>query len=295
MRPLLALTALALLAGGPLRAQELDCSVRVDKRALAGNEFSFLDDLPRELDEYLNRQKWTDDRFEEYERIRCSFNITITESEGLDRFRATAVISATRPIYGSAQTTSTLQVVDSDWSFQYARGEPLVFSPTQFDDLTSFIDFYTYLILGYDYDSFEELGGDPFFAKAREISELAQGQGAAGWESIAQDRSRSTLIQQLVDPRFQPLRRAHFLYHFGGLDRFSREPEAAWENVATTLSALYDLYTEVSRRYATDVFFGAKSRELAAMLEEAPQRGELYALLIEMDGAHQQDYDRLTR
>ena len=294
LRRLLALVAFSLLAG-PALAQELNCRVSVNISALPGNEFSFLNDLRDEIEQYLNGRSWTDDRFEEQERIDCTVGITFTEARGLDRFIAQMVVGSRRPIYGTQQSTSVFQVVDTSWDFQYNRGQPLIYDPNRFDALTSLLDFYALLILGYDYDTFSELGGTPFFQRARDISELAQAQGGTGWVSVGDDQTRTALVRQLLDTRYEPLRRAYFLYHLGTLDRFTREPERAWETGYSAIEAVYELFLEVSRRYATDVFFATKSGEIADLFAEADNvRNQLYAMLMEMDPARSSDYDKLV-
>jgi len=285
---------LLLCLAGAASAQELNCRVTVNTSALSGNEFSFLNDLRNEIEQYLNNRSWTDDRFEEFERIDCSVSITFTEAQGLDRFNAQIVVGSRRPIYATQQSTTVFQVVDSNWEFQYNRGQPLIYDPNRFDPLTSLLDFYALMILGYDYDTFSELGGTRFFQRAREISELAQAQGGPGWVSLGDDQTRTALVRQLLGPRYEPLRRAYFLYHLGTLDRFTRDYEAAWETGYSAIEGIYDLFLDVSRKYATDIFFATKSSELTDLFSEASDvRTQLYAMLIEMDPARSSDYDRL--
>lgn len=293
---LLACGALALGAAPGASAQEFNCRVTINALQLAGNEFGFLNDLGEEIELYFNGRAWTEDRFEDFERISCSMQITFTEAQGLDRFTATITIGSQRPIYGTPRTVPLITVNDSQWQFQYNRGQPLIFDTNRYDALTSLLDFYAYLLLGYDYDTFSELGGTPYFEEARKISELAQSQGDAGWLSIGDDRTRTTLVRQLLDPRYLPLRRAYFLYHFGTLDRFTRDPEAAWQTGFSAIEQIYELFLEVSRKYSTDLFFAAKAGEIVELFADADEvRNELYALLIEMDPARSSDYDQLLQ
>ena len=278
----------------PVSAQELFCNVRVDFSSLGGTEYEFLGDLRDQVSQYLNDRAWTEDRFENREWIECNVQILFIEAQGLDRFVAQLAVGASRPIYATQQNTRVFQIVDSNWEFQYNRGQPLIYDPNRYDALTSLLDFYALLILGYDYDTFSELGGTPHFERAREISELAQAQGGPGWVSVGDDQTRTTLVRQLLDPRYAPLRRAYFLYHFGALDRFTRDYEQAWQTGFSAIEGIYDLFVEVSRRYATDVFFATKSGEIANLFAEADDlRNQLYAMLIEMDPARSSDYDQL--
>ena len=284
------------LFGAAATAQELDCRVIVNDDQLGGNEFEFLDDLRDEVEQYFNGRSWTEDRFEEFERIRCSVQIVFVEAQGLDRFTANITVASQRPIYGTPRTVPVVTINDSQWQFQYNRGQPLIFNTNRYDALPSLLDFYAYLLLGYDYDTFSELGGTPHFERAREISELAQSQGDAGWLSIGDDRTRTTLVRQLLDPRYLPLRRAYFLYHFGTLDQFTRDPEAAWETGFSAIEAIYELFLEVSRKYSTDLFFTTKAGEIVELFSDADGvRNELYAILIEMDPARSSEYDQLLQ
>lgn len=283
------------LLARPLAAQELDCRVTVNFAALSGTEYAFLGELAGEIERYLNDRAWTDHRYLEAERIACTVAVTITEAEGLDRFRARLVVAGQRPIWGVPGRTTVFQVADGDWRFTYNRGQALRYDPNRFDPLASTLDFYAYLVLGYDYDTFDELGGTPFFERARRVAELAQAQGAPGWTAIGEDASRATLVRQLLDPRFEPLRRAYFRYHFGGLDHFTTDPRAAWAEARAALEEVYALFLEISRRYAIDVFFAAKAAEIPEFFADYPERVALYRALVDMDPGRSAAYDRLAR
>jgi hypothetical protein len=294
-RFVLVLLLVALAVAAPARAQELRCNVSVNYSALSGTEFGFLADLKNNVEEYLNTRSWTQDVFDDVERIECTVQITITEAEGLDRFKAQLSVGASRPIYGTGQRTTIFQVLDGNWNFQYNRGASLIFNPNRFDPLTSMLDFYAHVILGYDYDTFSEMGGQPHFERAREIAAMGEAQGAVGWTSIGDDRTRTTLVRQLLDPRYAPLRRAYFQYHFGCLDHFVRQTEPAWEAGFAAIEGLFGLFNEVGRKYSSDVFFNTKFQELPRVFQDAPNRSDVYGMLIQMDPAHQSNYDALTR
>ena len=288
--------ALAALAA-PVQAQELNCSVSLNRQSLPGNEYVFLDELRTEIARYLNNRAWTDDAYQADEQIDCDVQITLTQAVGLSTFSGQVIVRASRPVYGTAQRTTLFAVQDPTWQFDYTRGQALAFEPERFNSLTSVLDFYAYLILGYDYDSFSELGGTEYFAQARRIAELGRAAlGAEGWGGDrVDDRSRYTLVQEITDPAFEPLRRAYFTYHYDVLDHFLVQPEAAWAEAVAMLGELHELFLLFNRRrYATDVFFGAKYQELVALLVDSPQRNEAYALLSEMDPSHIGTYDALV-
>lgn len=292
------MAAVLFIGGGvldqPAQARELNCAISVDYSRLSGSDYAFLGELERRVRDYVNDNSWTNDRFQARERIDCSIDIVFEEALSLTEFEGRLVVTSRRPIYGTMQATPVVQLSDSDWQFEYRRGQSLVEDINQFDSFTSLLDFYVYLILGYDYDTFSELGGTPHFERARRVAELAQSRGAIGWSQLGGSRSRGALIDQLLDSRYRPLRRAYYTYHLEGLDRFVSDTEAAREAMLEALETVEGVYEEVSRQYALDVFFTVKYREMAAVFDDSSLSGQAYDLLSQVDPAHLSEYNRLV-
>ena len=291
---LLGLITWSAVGTAPSVAQELDCTVTVDYRQLQGADYDFLDELEQKVREYFNNNTWTDDRYREVERINCSVQIIMQEAVSLTDFRARMIVASRRPIYNTAQSTPVIRINDTNYRFEYSRGTPLQFNPETFDPLTSVLDFYAYVLLGYDYDTFSELGGTPYFEQARRIANLAEGSGGTGWSSVGGDRGRTELVNELLDSRFETLRRAYYTYHLQGLDRFVDDTEAARQRILSVLQSLDELNQNISRSYALDLFFAAKFQELAAIFTDAPMSNQVYNLLTQMDPAHSSEYNRIV-
>ena len=60
------------------------------------------------------------------------------------------------------------------------------------------------------------------------------------------------------------------------------------------LGDLQDLYRDVSRTHALDMFFAAKYQELAALFEQAPSSAQAYGILSDIDPSHLSEYNRLV-
>ncbi|MEM1128635.1 MAG: DUF4835 family protein [Bacteroidota bacterium] len=277
-----------------VHAQELDCRVSVNYQQVTGTGFEFLNELGLEIQSYLNERSWTRDRYLDQERIDCTFQVFIQEAISLTNFRARLIVAARRPIYGTTQFTTVVQFSDEDWEFTYAQGTPIVFDPERYDPLASVLDFYAYILLGYDYDTFSQFGGSPHFAQARQVANLAQAQGAQGWDAIGNDQSRLKLVTQLQDPSLIALRQAYATYHLEGLDRFVSDTDAARATVLAMLQDLRELYDTVSRQYVIDLFFIAKYQELPGIFQDSDLRNEAYEILTAVDAAHLSEYNRLV-
>jgi hypothetical protein len=290
-----ALALAALLVPSASHGQELDCRVELNREQLSGSEFSFLDDLERRIREYMNTQDWTDDEFLPHERIACTLQIYVLESISLSEFRTRLIVTSRRPIYGTSQSTTVLRVNDAEWQFEYGRGTSLNFDPQQYNPLTSVLDFYAYVILGYDYDTFDELGGTPHFEKARDIANRAEGNGDPGWSTVSSQQNRRQLIDDVLSQRHQPLRKAYYQYHLKGLDRFVSEPEKAREAVLEVVETLRDLDQNLTNSYPLNLFFASKYRELTAIFREGTQRNRAYNLLTQVDPSHSSEYNALVQ
>lgn len=291
---LIGLLSLTAFYTRPAVAQEFNCTVTVNYQQLSGSEYSFLTELEERIEIYLNERSFTQHRYLDYERINCLLQVIFEEALTLTSFSARIVLSTSRPIYGVPQQSTILQISDESWQFSFAQGTPLIFDLERFDHLTSVLDFYAYLMLGYDYDTFEESGGTPHFERARRVAELAESQGAIGWTDLSGDRGRNDLIDQILDPRFKSLRQAYFDFHFGGLDKFVTETEAAQSTVLDALKSLDELYDSVSRQYVLDIFFTTKADEIAAIFEESPLSSEAFNLLSRIDPANLSKYEKLV-
>ena len=289
--------ALALMLVGPPKAaaQELSCQVQLDRSQLSGSEFSFLDDLERRIREYMNTQSWTDDRFLPHEQIVCSLQIVILESTSLSEFRARLIVTSRRPIHGTSQSTVVTRINDPEWRFEYGRGTSLQFDPEQYNSLTSVLDFYAYVVLGYDYDTFSPLGGTPHFETARRIANRAEGSGDPGWSTVSNQRNRRQLLDDLLSQRHQPLRRAYYQYHLNGLDQFVKAPEKARTAVFDVVETLQTLNQNLTNSYPLDLFFSTKYQELTALFADGERQSQAYNLLTQVDPSHSSEYNRLVQ
>ena len=274
----------------PANGQELNCTVSINYQNISGNDYSFLDELSTNIREYINDRRWTEDQYEDFERITCSFQVIITEALSLTEFRARVVVASRRPIYGTVQRTTVSQFSDQEWQFVYNRGAPLFFRPDVYEPITSLINFYVYILLGFDYDTFDDLGGSPYFEQARRISDTASNTGAIGWSSLSGQAGRGDLISQIMDPRFRDLRVAYADYHLRGLDRFVTDSDAAQRTILDVIIRLEAIADEVQRSYYLDQFFTAKSKEIASAFKGSTMASQAYDTLARLDPAHLSDY-----
>ncbi len=280
-----------------LPAQEMDCDVTMNTDALSSEVKDNLVDFVSQLKQYVNSYRWTKEDFGN-EKIRCSMTISFIGKQGENHYIAQAFIGSQRPIYKTVRSTALLRIIDDKWEFDYVRSQSMVHSDYRADPLLNFIDFYVYLILGYDADSYKDTYkagmGTTYFQKALEIVNRSAGSGSAGkgWTVSSEvTYSRAQLIEELVNPKFQTIREADYEYHYRGLDLLNKDEAKARKNIFTALMKIAKFQRKINQRtLIIRTFFDTKYLEIADLFRKDPDP-EIYTKLSAIDPAHQKSYD----
>ena len=224
---------------------ELNASVRVNTPQLQKTDRKVFDQLEAALRDFLNNTKWTTDNFEPDERIKCNFILTISKENDNNVFEGELAIQATRPVYGSGYETPLISHLDKDILFAYEQNQPIEFlkDATDNQNLSALFAYYVYIILGMDYDSFSQYGGDQQFATAEKIVTNIQNSNTnstLGWRPAdgGKSRNRYWVIENMLNPRVKPFRAAMYNYYRNGLDVFASNPDQA---KASIMQALEDI------------------------------------------------------
>lgn len=293
----LAVLLLGLLAQHAVMAQEINANITVDRSQISGTSLNFLDDFSQQLEIYINEYDWIDADFQKQERIGVDMQITLLNIDDNFNIEAQMVIRSRRPIYNTTRETALFLFNDEDWNFNYTPNRSLVHDELQFDALTSFIDFYAYIILGFDFDSFSSLGGSPYYQEAQNIVSLAQTTSSAGWSRSSNRRNRAQLVTDLLTTNYELYRKAIYQYHRHGLDAFLDDPAAGRQQVLEALQKIQEAKRNTSRDLLFDIFFNAKYREIVSIFEDAePQvRLDAFNLLSQIDQSHLTEYRKLQQ
>tara|TARA_R110002126_G_scaffold288548_2_gene442402 strand:+ start:5002 stop:5901 length:900 start_codon:yes stop_codon:yes gene_type:complete len=277
-------------------AQEFECQVTLNYEQLEGNSFNYLTELEDRIEEYVNDFQWTEYQYAEEERISCQIQLIIESGNSNFNFGSRVIFTARRPIYDTVTKTNSIILSDENWQFNYPEGRTLIHDKLQFDNLTGTLDFFMNIILGYDFDSFSELGGTPYFRTAQDVVDLAQTTSAIGWTRAANNRrNRFNLIADLLNPTYEPLRTAYYSYHRLGLDQFSGDAKKARQEILGVLTLIRDTKRRATSNYLFDVFFNTKAKEISGAFNEAEAavKRQAYSILLEADQGHLTEYTNL--
>jgi hypothetical protein len=258
-------------------------------------------DMQKAIVNFMNNQRWTNDKYLSEERINCNLIIRITSMPSIKSFIGTAQIQSSRPVYGSDYESILLNFIDREWQFEYAPAQPMDFNENTFtNNLTSMLSFYAYVILGLDNDSFSKLGGNAHLQKALVIANTAQQgviDGEKGWKANEDNRNRYWLIENLMSPQMIPLREGLYTYHRQALDNFLASPEQSRSQVLEVLSDIKKINQMRPAALLTNTFFDTKTNELINLfLEGTPQQKQVaYNLLVELDPTKTDKYNKLIK
>ncbi|NUQ24658.1 MAG: DUF4835 family protein [Saprospiraceae bacterium] len=281
---------------GSAQAQELNATVKINTQKLQTADPRVFETLEQTLREFLNSQKWTEDVFDNPERINCNFILTIQEERSATSFKAELAVQSSRPIYGSDQETPLLNYLDKELTFEYEQFQPLVYSKNAFNDnLSSVLSFYVYVILGLDYDSFAALGGERYFQTAQEIVNNVPSNVTAanpGWRSMESNRNRFWLIENLLSPRVRPLREAIYTYHRQGLDVMPENVDNGRTNIALALEQLDKVNQAYPNAMIVQLYSNAKANEIIEIFKRGTmaQQDRVIQIMTKVDATNSAKY-----
>ena len=282
-------------------AQELNATVRITAPRLQTVDPQVFKTMERAVLEFMNNTRWSLDEFEPEERIECAFQINIIEELSTNVFTADIAFQALRPVYGSDYKSPLISHVDRDVVIQYEEYQPIQESRDQFNDnLSSVLTFYAYLILGYDYDSFSEMGGDPYFLVAQGVINNIPPQVLdtdKGWSSLNNRNNRYWIIENLMSPRLSEFRRANYQYHRHGLDYMASEIDRGISQMLEALETIDKARATYPNSMILRMFAITKSDEIVEVFKGADRttRSRIQQIMRKLDVSNASKYNVLGR
>ena len=270
------------LASAPLAAaQELNCQVTFNTDQIEGTNKQVFETLQQAVSEYMNTTVFTNAQFAANEKIDCRMFFTIKEYKD-DTFTGDLQVQSTRPVYNSSYTTTLINFKDTKLEFAYRENEPLVYSVNNMESqLTAILNFYAFLFLAVDFDSFAPNGGEPYFERLQQIVQMAQSSGESGWNAFEDTKNRSAVLSGFTDAATSGIRKLMYDYHRTGLDNMSVSVDKGRAAITESLSEIEKIYNTSPMSVILSMFKDAKFDELVNIYSKAPaeERSKVYNLL----------------
>ena len=285
----------------PVRAQEINCTVTVNSAQIEGSNKQAFETLKSSIEEYMNSNRWTNMTYAEHEKIECSMLVVVKAVQD-NQYLCEMTLQSRRPVYGTSYSTPLLNFVDPQFNFTYQEFDRIEYQQNQFTtNLTAMLAYYCYLIIGHDQDSFQRLGGTPFFEACEEIVNACQsasmeGTEQKGWLAFDSNRNRYALINNLLDEAFKKYRNFYYEYHRLGLDEMSSNVTNGRARIAQGLPVLKEAFRARPATYVINTFLDAKADELVDIFKKGTdkEKKDVYDLLMDIDATRQNTYDRIN-
>ena len=276
-----------------LAAQELQATVTLNYQNLPVANKESLVNLENEIETYLNTTRFTGSDWKYNYKIKCDFNISIISASDEVNYSAQAVIVSQRQIYKSSNISPMLRIFDNNWMFTYEKNQPLYFNPLTFNSIASFLDYYAYVIIGMEQDSWEKFAGSVYFNKAFDIVNLGSGtRFSKGWESTSGNYNRKDLMENLLSEKFRTVREAFSDYHYG-IDQAQKNRAAGQKKIVGFIKTLKSLESKLDvRSILIKTIFDAKNGEIVDYLRDYPDK-EIFKILKSIDPPHASKYEEL--
>lgn len=253
-------------------SQELRATVSVNYNQVNNGNPQLFKNLEKQVTEFLNNTKWTENEVKDIEKIDCNFFINVT-SYGSNNFEATLQVQASRPVFNSTMSSPILNINDKNFVFRFIEFENMIYDANNFtSNLVSVLAFYSNLIIGIEMDSFSKLGGTDYLEVAANIVNVAQSSGFKGWsQAESGNNNRNFLISDMLSNTFEPFRTAMYMYHREGMDKMSENVLQGKEGVAKSLELLSEIQKIRPNSLITRTFFDIKSDEIVSIFSGGPK------------------------
>ena len=290
-----------------LNAQDFDVTITLNTDAIPSDAKDRVKDLKQQLEDYINKNKFYDNAlFNETNRpgadaykIKAGIQITFKGASGIDQYDAQVLILSQRIIdkedkRQNPRYTVLFKYIDERCKFTYNRSIQFIKNEFRFDPLISFFDYYLYLMLGFDQDSFfpkdHPMNRSIYFQKALDICNKPMSD-RTGWTETGggSKPSRLQMVQEMMNPRLDDFRDGFYEYHWLGLDSLGLTRNA-YAYIYNAIEKIMKVKKKEIKTFIIDYFLETKAQEISDVFLNYGDRG-IYDKLILLDPAHQRIYE----
>ncbi len=283
-----------------LDAQEFNLSVKVSAPALATADPKVMETLQQEMEKFYNSNQWTEDIFEEHEKISGTIQLTVKEELSATSFKGELIVQLSRPVFNSQYSTQTMRYLDRNITFSYDGLRPLQKTDDGYiDNFSSILSFYAYYMLAVDYDTFSKLGGDVYYDQAFSLYNSLPSsiqRGDSGWtQDDKRQQNRYYLIENARSPRFRRYREAIYSYHRLGLDKMYDDVVTGRQILLNAITDVGRVNKEVNNTILPRMFSDTKRIEIIDIfiVADPDQKTKVRSIMISIDPTQTEAYKEL--
>lgn len=281
-------------------AQELNARITVNHSQISTTRTSIFEALEKNLTRFMNERQWTGMKYQQNERINCTFSITISQyKEDENLFTAQMQVQSTRPVFNSTYTTTVFSMKDNKFNFNFQEFDQLNFMPEQMDNnLTAMMAYYAYLIIGMDMDTMAPLGGTEVLRQAESIVTGAQNLGFEGWKAYDDNRNRFAIINDYLDGGMEPFRQMQYQYYRNGLDIMADQVDQGRAAITEALTLLQKAHENKALSQLPQIFTDHKRDEIVNIYSKkgtSEEKQKVYDIVFGINASQSNYWDKIKQ
>ena len=300
MRNILVVTLLILLMPLSMVAQELNAKVVINTTQLGNTNTEACEAFREKAQEFLNTKQWTSVKYNEVERIECTFNITINKYSSQDgAFECTMLLNSSRPVWGTSYTSPLYNTRDAHFNFKFNPADQLEYNPDNLENqLVALLAYYAHMLIGIDMDTFAPMGGTNVLQTAEDIVNKAQNLGYSGWTAFSESNNRFALLNDYMDGSMEPMRQLYYKYHREGLDQLCDSTEKGQTALVESILLLDQARQAHSMSTVPQLFTEYKKEELVNIFSNHPveeERLKVYDILFAINPSQDNSWEKIKK
>lgn len=281
-------------------SQELNAKVVINTAQIGNTNTEACETFREKVQEFLNTKQWTAVKYNEVERIDCTFNITINKYSAQDgAFECTLLLNSSRPVWGSSYTSSLYNTRDQHFNFKFDPADQLEYNPDNLDNqLMALLAYYAHVLIGMDMDTFAPLGGTPVLQTAEDIVSKAENLGYSGWSAFNESNNRFALLNDYMDGSMEAMRQLNYVYHRQGLDQLCDSTEKAHTALVESMELLDQARQARTMSNVPQLFTEYKKEELVNIFskhENQQERLRVYDILFAINPSQNSSWEKIKK
>lgn len=281
-------------------SQELNAKVVINTAQIGNTNTEACETFREKVQEFLNTKQWTAVKYNEVERIDCTFNITINKYSAQDgAFECTLLLNSSRPVWGSSYTSSLYNTRDQHFNFKFDPADQLEYNPDNLDNqLMALLAYYAHVLIGMDMDTFAPLGGTSVLQTAEDIVSKAENLGYSGWSAFNESNNRFALLNDYMDGSMEAMRQLNYVYHRQGLDQLCDSTEKAHTALVESMELLDQARQARTMSNVPQLFTEYKKEELVNIFskhENQQERLRVYDILFAINPSQNPSWEKIKK
>ena len=281
-------------------SQELNAKVVINTAQIGNTNTEACETFREKVQEFLNTKQWTAVKYNEVERIDCTFNITINKYSAQDgAFECTLLLNSSRPVWGSSYKSSLYNTRDQHFNFKFDPADQLEYNPDNLDNqLMALLAYYAHVLIGMDMDTFAPLGGTPVLQTAEDIVSKAENLGYSGWSAFNESNNRFALLNDYMDGSMEAMRQLNYVYHRQGLDQLCDSTEKAHTALVESMELLDQARQARTMSNVPQLFTEYKKEELVNIFskhENQQERLRVYDILFAINPSQNTSWEKIKK